>query len=111
MEKMQCPNCGSNDVVLVAYPEYKCAYCGTRIVLPQAPTGFVDVVLVQAPQGKDQIKIIGVLRQASDLGLSEAKWAVEHMPWVICQNLPVAEGERIRAAIEKAGGLATLKPA
>lgn len=111
MEKIQCPNCGSFDLTLVAYPEYQCAHCGTRVLLPNASTGFVDVVLIQGPKAKDQIRAIGMLRMAADLDLNQAKWALEHLPWVIRQNLPASEGEQIRAAIEKAGGQATLKPA
>ncbi len=111
MEKLTCPSCGSPDVQQVGYPEYKCAHCGTHFVPNQAPTGFVDVVLVQAPTGKDLIKSIAAVRMASELGLNEAKRAVEHPPAVIRENVSAEEGERIKAALEKAGAVATLKPA
>lgn len=95
----------------MGYPEYKCARCGTSFVPAQAPSGFVDVVLVQGPPAKDKISAIKALRQAIDLSLQEAKWAVDNQPVVIRQNVTVAEGERIKAALEKAGAKATLKPA
>ncbi len=111
MEKLQCPNCGSPDVQQVGYPEYKCAACGTHFIPTQAPTGFVDVVLVKSPAGKDQTKVILALRQATRLGLTEAKWATENLPAVIRENVTAAEGERIKTALEKAGAQVTLKPA
>jgi large subunit ribosomal protein L7/L12 len=111
MEKLICPSCGSPEVGQLGYPEYKCAYCGTRFVPAQAPTGFVDVVLVKSPAGKNQIDVIIALRRITKLGLSEAKQAVENLPSVIKQNVTIAEGERIKATLEKAGATATLKPA
>jgi len=111
MEKLQCPSCGSPDVQQVGYPEYKCTHCGTRFIPDQAPSGFVDVVLVGIPPGKDEIDAIKAVRQATYLGLAEAKRAVENLPAVVKQNVPVAEGERIKAALEKAGATASLKPA
>jgi large subunit ribosomal protein L7/L12 len=71
----------------------------------------VDVVLVGIPPGKDEIEIIKAVRQATSLGLSEAKRAVENLPVVVKQNVPAAQGERIKAALEKAGATASLKPA
>jgi hypothetical protein len=110
MEKLQCPSCGSPDVQQVGYPEYKCTHCGTRFVPDQVPTGFVDVILVGIPPGKDEIEMIKAVRQATSLGLSEAKRAVENTPAVVKQNVPAAQGERIKAALEKAGATASLKP-
>jgi ribosomal protein L7/L12 len=111
METMQCPSCGSPDIAQVGYPEYQCANCGTRFVPTQAPTGFVDVVLVSAPTGKNRNEIVMALRRLTSLDLSKAVWAVEHLPAVIMENIPVAEGERIKAELAKGGVTATLKPA
>jgi large subunit ribosomal protein L7/L12 len=81
------------------------------VIPDQGLTGFVDVVLVQSPPGKNAIQVIQALRQATDLGLTEAKAAVENLPTVICRSVKAADGERIRAALEKVGGKAVLKAA
>ncbi len=111
MEKLQCPNRGSSEVKQVGYPEYKCASCGTSFIPDQAPSGFVDVVLLSAPAAKNEIEAIKVLRMATHLDLASAKRAVENPPVVILQNVSVAEGESLKAALEKIGAKATLKPA
>ncbi len=110
MQTLVCPGCGSPDVQQVGYPEYKCTHCGTRFVPDQTPSGFVDVVLVQGAQGKDKMPVIAAIRQASKMGLVEALQAVENPPAVIKQSVNVAEGEKIKAALEKAGAVVMLKP-
>ena len=111
MEVLQCPKCGSSEVKQVGYPQYQCAHCGTSFIPTQAPTGFVDVVLVKGPAGKTQIDAILALRQATTLSLNEAKRAVENLPAIIARDITVAEGERIKVALEKAGATVMLKPA
>lgn len=110
MEIIQCPKCGSNDVHPVATPEYQCGHCGTRLIPAHTPYKFVDVVLNQAPQGKNQGEVIKALRRATFLDETTAKIAINNLPWVIQKNLPLDEGVRIRVAIEAAGGRVTLKP-
>jgi ribosomal protein L7/L12 len=89
----------------------KCPNCGTTITLPLPPTGFVDVVIEELPQGKNDIERIKKLRAATEIDLALAKFVLTNTPWVTNQNIPAAMGQQIVAEIEQAGGKATLKPA
>lgn len=112
METFQCPNCGSQDVVLVSASRYQCSHCGTRFILSDAHTThkFVDVILNQAPLGKDKTEVINALRKATFLDRTTAKIAIKNLSWVIKEYIPLDEGERIRNKIEAAGGQVTLRP-
>ena len=61
-----------------------------------------DVELVEAGSGK--IKVIKAVREATGLGLKEAKDLVDGAPTVIKEGLPKEEAEAL-----KAGGKAELK--
>jgi ribosomal protein L7/L12 len=112
IETIQCPNCGSQDVVLVSTPQYQCSHCGTRFILSDSepPYKFVDVILNQAPRGKDKTEVINALQKATFLDRTTAKIAIKNLPWVIQEYIPLKEGERIRNKIEEAGGKVTLRP-
>ena len=66
-----------------------------------------DVELVEAGSGK--IKVIKAVREATGLGLKEAKDLVDGAPTVSKEGLPKEEAEALKAAIEEAGGKAELK--
>jgi len=72
-----------------------------------APTGSVDVVLVQA--GEKRIEVVKVVRQATQLDLHVAADLVDTPPSVVVENVTLAEGERIKAALEQAGATVTLQ--
>ncbi|HEU4412975.1 MAG TPA: ribosomal protein L7/L12 [Polyangiaceae bacterium] len=78
--------------------------------VPAAPTGAtVDVVLVRAkPDAK--IMLIKAVREATGLGLKEAKDLVEGVPKPLRRGLPRPQAERVKAAIEAAGGGVELRP-
>ena len=114
METLRCPNCGSPALERAAGAEYKCPYCGTRVVLsalPAAPAeDLVDVVLVAFP-AKRQIPVIKALREATDLALAPAKRATDTLPSVVARGVPPAEAARIRSLLEAAGATVQLRPA
>ncbi len=66
-----------------------------------------DVILTSAGSGK--IKVIKAVREATGLGLKEAKALVDGAPAPIKEALPKAEAEKLKEAIEAAGGSAELK--
>ncbi|AMB94123.1 50S ribosomal protein L7/L12 [Aerococcus sp. UMB8608] len=66
-----------------------------------------DVELTDA--GAAKIKVIKAVREATGLGLKEAKELVDGAPAVIKEGLPKEEAEALKAAIEEAGGSAELK--
>ncbi len=59
--------------------------------------------------GSNKIGVIKAVRTATGLGLKEAKDMVDGAPKVIKENVPKAEAEEIKKAIEEAGGKASLK--
>jgi len=67
----------------------------------------VDVVLTGA--GDKKIAVIKVVRAATGLGLKEAKALVDEAPKAIKEGIDRAEGEKLKAEIEEAGGSVDLK--
>ncbi|MGX7092805.1 50S ribosomal protein L7/L12 [Hutsoniella sourekii] len=66
-----------------------------------------DVELTDA--GSAKIKVIKAVREATGLGLKEAKELVDGAPSVIKEGLAKEDAEALKAAIEEAGGSAELK--
>lgn len=66
-----------------------------------------DVVLASA--GDQKIKVIKVVRDATGLGLKEAKELVDGAPKVIKEGASKAEAEDIKAKLEEQGAKVTLK--
>lgn len=66
-----------------------------------------DVELTSA--GDAKIKVIKAVREATGLGLKEAKALVDGAPGVIKEALPKEEAEALVAAIEEVGGSAKIK--
>ena len=59
--------------------------------------------------GPNKIKVIKVVREATGLGLKEAKEAVEAAPTVLKEAAPKAEAEDLKAKREAEGAKVTLK--
>lgn len=59
--------------------------------------------------GPNKIKVIKVVREATGLGLKEAKEAVEAAPKVLKEAAPKAEAEELKAKLEAEGAKVTLK--
>ena len=59
--------------------------------------------------GPNKIKVIKVVREATGLGLKEAKEAVEAAPKVLKEAAPKAEAEDLKAKLEDEGAKVTLK--
>ena len=66
-----------------------------------------DVVLTEA--GANKIAVIKVVREATGLGLKEAKEMVEAAPKAIKEGAPKEEAEALKAKLEEAGAKAELK--
>jgi large subunit ribosomal protein L7/L12 len=66
----------------------------------EAPTS-VNVVLVDA--GAQKVAVIKAYREATGLGLMEAKAAVEKTPATIKENLKPEEAEELKKKFEAAG--------
>ena len=66
-----------------------------------------NVELTEA--GSNKIGVIKAVREATGLGLKEAKDIVDAAPKVVKENLPKADAEALKKKIEEAGGKAVLK--
>ena len=59
--------------------------------------------------GANKIGVIKAVREATGLGLMEAKALVEGAPTVVKENLPVAEAKALEEALKAAGATVELK--
>ncbi len=66
-----------------------------------------DVELTAA--GDKKIQVIKAVREATGLGLKEAKEIVDGAPKVVKEGLAKDEAEKLQAALEEAGATVTLK--
>jgi large subunit ribosomal protein L7/L12 len=66
-----------------------------------------DVELTEV--GPNKVKVIKVVKDATGLGLKEAKEAVDGAPKVIKEGVSKAEAEELVKALEEQGAKATLK--
>ncbi len=66
-----------------------------------------DVELTEV--GPNKVKVIKVVREATGLGLKEAKDAVDSAPKVLKEGISKAEAEELKAKLEAEGAKVTLK--
>ena len=66
-----------------------------------------DVVLAQA--GDQKIKVIKVVRDATGLGLKEAKELVDGAPKTVKENVSKEEAEELKAKFSEAGAVVELQ--
>ena len=66
-----------------------------------------DVVL--ASVGANKIQVIKAVREATGLGLKEAKELVDGAPATLKEAVPTAEAEELKAKLEEAGATVELK--
>ena len=66
-----------------------------------------DVELTEV--GPNKVKVIKVVREATGLGLKEAKDLVDNAPKILKEAAPKAEAEDIKAKLEAEGAKVTLK--
>ena len=66
-----------------------------------------DVELTEV--GAEKVKVIKVVREATGLGLKEAKDVVDSAPKVVKEGASKEEAEEIKAKLEEVGAKVTLK--
>ena len=66
-----------------------------------------DVELTEV--GPNKVKVIKVVREATGLGLKEAKEVVDGAPKVVKEGVSKAEAEEMKTKLEAEGGKVTLK--
>ena len=66
-----------------------------------------DVILKDAGAGK--LKVVKAVREATGLGLKEAKDLVDGAPSTVKEAMPKDEAEKLKAVLEEAGATVELK--
>ncbi|MBS7575968.1 MULTISPECIES: 50S ribosomal protein L7/L12 [unclassified Enterococcus] len=59
--------------------------------------------------GDQKVKVIKAVREATGLGLKEAKALVDGAPNAIKENIPADEAEALKATLEEVGASVTVK--
>jgi large subunit ribosomal protein L7/L12 len=59
--------------------------------------------------GDKKIQVIKAIRTVVEMGLKDAKDLVDNAPKAIAENLPAEDAEKLKKAIEEAGGEVELK--
>ena len=96
-----------NDLVKACEEEFGVsAAAGADAGSAEEKTEF-DVELTEV--GPNKVKVIKVVRDATGLGLKEAKEVVEGAPKVLKEGVSKAEADEIKAKLEAEGAVCTLK--
>ena len=76
---------------------------------PAAAEEKTEFTVVLKEVGANKLAVIKAYKEASGLGLMEAKAAVEGAPATLKENAPKAEAEALKKALEEAGATVELK--
>ena len=68
-----------------------------------------EFTVMLASAGDKKINVIKAVREATGLGLKEAKALVDGAPAAVKENVPKADAEALKAKLEEAGAKAELK--
>ncbi|WP_033170886.1 50S ribosomal protein L7/L12 [Selenomonas sp. ND2010] len=68
-----------------------------------------EFTVMLASAGDKKINVIKAVREATGLGLKEAKALVDGAPAAVKENVAKAEAESLKAALEEAGATVELK--
>ena len=82
------------------------AAAGGEAAAAEEKTEF-DVELTEV--GPNKVKVIKVVREATGLGLKEAKDVVDGAPKVIKEGVSKAEADELKAKLEEVGAQVTIK--
>ena len=102
-----------NDLVTACEAEFGVSAAAGVAVVAAGPAAVeeekteFDVELTEV--GAQKIKVIKAVRDATGLGLKEAKELVESAPKVVKEGLSKADAETLQKALEEVGAKVTLK--
>ncbi|MBR5508589.1 MAG: 50S ribosomal protein L7/L12 [Lachnospiraceae bacterium] len=102
-----------NDLVKACEEEFGVSAAAGVVVAAAGPAAEVeektefDVELTEV--GPNKVKVIKVVREATGLGLKEAKDAVDGAPKVLKEGVSKAEADDLKAKLEAEGAKVTLK--
>ena len=93
-----------NDLVKAIEEEF-----GVTAAAPEAAEEKSDFTVELTSAGDQKIKVIKVVREATGLGLKEAKALVDGAPGVLKEGVAKEEAEALKAQLEEVGASVTLK--
>ena len=96
-----------NDLVKACEEEFGVSAAAGVVVAAAEEKDSFDVELSEV--GPNKVKVIKVVREATGLGLKEAKEVVDGAPKVIKEGASKAEAEEIKTKLEAEGAKVTLK--
>ena len=96
-----------NDLVKACEEEFGVSAAAGVVVAAAEEKDSFDVELSEV--GPNKVKVIKVVREATGLGLKEAKDVVDGAPKVIKEGASKAEAEEIKTKLEAEGAKVTLK--
>ena len=103
-----------NELVQACEEEFGVSAAAAVVAAPAAGGGEAaeeqtEFTVVLASAGDQKIKVIKAVREATGLGLKEAKDLVEAAPKVLKEGASKAEADDIKAKLEAEGAKVTLK--
>ena len=102
-----------NDLVKACEEEFGVSAAAGVVVAAAGPVAEVeektefDVELTEV--GSEKVKVIKVVREATGLGLKEAKDVVDGAPKVLKEGISKEEAEELKKKLEEVGAKVTLK--
>ena len=102
-----------NDLVKACEEEFGVSAAAGVVVAAAGPAEAAeekdefDVELTEV--GPNKVKVIKVVREATGLGLKEAKAVVDEAPKMVKEGVSKAEAEELKAKLEAEGAKVTLK--
>ena len=102
-----------NDLVKACEEEFGVSAAAGVVVAAAGPAEEVeektefDVELTEI--GPNKVKVIKVVREATGLGLKEAKAVVDEAPKIVKEQVSKAEADELKAKLEEQGAKVTLK--
>ena len=101
-----------NDLVKACEEEFGVSAAAGVVVAAAGDAGAeekteFDVELTEV--GANKVKVIKAVKDATGLGLKEAKEVVDGAPKVVKEGVSKEEAEALKAALEEVGAVATIK--
>lgn len=104
-----------NELVKACEEEFGVSAAAAVVAAPGAAGGAVaeeeqtEFTVVLKEVGDNKIKVIKAVREATGLGLKEAKALVDGAPANVKENVEKAEADALKAALEEVGAVVELK--
>lgn len=104
-----------NELVKACEEEFGVSAAAAVVAAPGAAGGAdaeeeqTEFTVVLKEVGDNKIKVIKAVREATGLGLKEAKALVDGAPANVKENVEKAEADALKAALEEVGAVVELK--